>query len=209
MTEITPEGTRFYGDYYLRYHNKEGNSELVDPELDHLAKEEDPRLVLPFALADANDIRRALAIGEGKLDELPVAILGNSEDCVLARALSNGWDATVSSSDTSLSHPLEGMTLDKIRLAVQTLGQLGFINVTYSPSYEIDPGVPDAFYARYWIYIPHTWAMTELVNWYDRGAYPELVLGSDHEGQGAVARFKKWISSGVSLVDIREGRVPD
>lgn len=50
---------------------------------------------LGLILDDVNTIRLALAIGEGTLEALPPGKQQNSEQCVLARALSNGWKAEI------------------------------------------------------------------------------------------------------------------
>lgn len=176
---------------------------------DHLVSEEffsnvttiDPRLVIPVALADANEIRRALAIGEGKLEELPPAVIGNSDDCVLARALSNGWHASVGSSETTISHRADGITYTAVKLAVTTLKQLGFIGVCLEQDYDLGVDVSN----RYYIVIPHTWAMAEFVSWYDKGAFPELVLDEDEEGKNQVEKFKTYIEGGATIEAIRNG----
>jgi hypothetical protein len=49
--------------------------------------------------------------------------------------------------------------------------------------------------------------MAEFVAWYDRGAFPDLVLENDEDGQEVVNRFKEVIEEGASLQDIREDRV--
>lgn len=159
---------------------------------------QDPRIIIRFALDDANDIRRALAIGEGKLDALPAARLGESEDCVLARALSNGWKAGVDTARTTLTHSNSGMSYKQVALAVETLRQLGF-DVEWD-DYDWDQAPEGA--RSYSIDINHTWPMSQFVDWYDKGAYPELVLDTDRDGQEIVENFKKAIEAGASLKDI-------
>ncbi len=205
MNDVTSQDHRpLYTLGWLRY-VKEGSDQWVDPELMEQVSKVDPRLVIPLALSDANEIRRALAIGEGKLEKLPTAVLGNSEDCVLARALSNGWKAAVTSSETTIAHSPRGITLAQVKLAVEALNDLGFIGVTYSPSYEIS--IDQEGFDSYYISIPHTWAMEQFVNWYDRGAFPELVLDEDNEGQQQVAKFQSWRDNDISFEDISAGRV--
>jgi hypothetical protein len=191
-----------YDGAWLRY-VKEGSDQAIDPQFQEKVTALDPKLVLPIALADANEIRRALAIGEGKLEKLPVATIGANDDCVLARALSNGWSATVSSGETTIGHLADDITFVQVKLALQTLKQLGFVGVYMSPDCEVtEPGW------FYYIVIPHTWAMQEFVTWYDKGAFPELVLEGDSDGQHQVTVFQEWIEEGFSISDIRYGRVP-
>lgn len=181
-------GRRFYS-------NPWESSEAVPDEL-FAEMMVNPRVVLGVALADANDIRLALAIGEGKLKALPVARLGKSEQCVLARALSNGWGASVNESATTLFHPAKGITREQVVLAGKTLDDLGFQGVNVYLDAE----------NGYYLGIPHTWAMEELVKWYDRGAFPDLVLSDDKEGQEVVADFQAKRQKGFTLQDIREDR---
>lgn len=58
--------------------------------------EKKPPVNFNILLEQVNRIRMALAIGEGKITELPKGIIGHPQQCVLARALSNGWTAHVS-----------------------------------------------------------------------------------------------------------------
>jgi len=151
--------------------------------------ETDPFLVLPSVLADANDIRRALAIGDGILPELPKGVISEQEDCVLAVALSNGWHASVSSTEATLSHPMqkigadgverEGKTREEVDKSVEALGQLGFLDVTVHPKRD------DERYAMNWtIEIPHTYAMAKFVNNFDNGKYPDLILEREDDNCG-------------------------
>jgi hypothetical protein len=140
-------------------------------------------LLLPIALADANSIRHALAIGDGVLPELPKGQLGNSEQCVLARALSNGWKATVNSDETHLLHPFEGKTAADVRKAVEALEQMGFACVSHGSYGEPDadrcgcgdPSCSDNTNG-YWIEVPHTWAMSMFITLFDGGHFPDLIL---------------------------------
>lgn len=58
---------------------------------------------LPTLLEQVNRIRTALMIGEGKLDKLPKGEPGEFRHCVLAVALSNGWQTGVSDGELHLS----------------------------------------------------------------------------------------------------------
>jgi hypothetical protein len=61
-----------------------------------IATEKKAPVNLNLLLNQINSIREALAIGEGKLDELPKGEPGAAHHCVIAKALSNGWEAEVS-----------------------------------------------------------------------------------------------------------------
>ena len=54
-------------------------------------------------LEQVNSVRIALGIGEGKLQELPPAVVGDPNQCVLARALSVDWDAHVENEIVTLT----------------------------------------------------------------------------------------------------------
>lgn len=119
--------------------------------------------LLSVALAHANMVREALAIGEGKLPRLPKGVRGDASFCVLARALSNGWMPKVAQTRISLSHLNEGF--DWIA-AAQTLRQQGFENVRVG-------GKPTSKNRS--ISFRTTTAMNELIERFDSGDILELV----------------------------------
>lgn len=146
----------------------------------------DPRYAIPKALNDANSIRLALAIGDGVLPELPPGKIGDNQECVLARALSNGWKATISAGSSALFHPSEGKTLADIRKSVDALEQLGFEGITHweqePDSCECDdPECSGNRREGFWIDIPHTWAMERFVYLFDKGSYPDLILADESQ----------------------------
>lgn len=120
---------------------------------------------IPVVLNQVNKIRIALAIGEGLLQELPQGIPREPTMCVIARALSNGWKATVADEIT--------MTNDKLNdsfdwdTAVDTLQRFGFD--AHKESYE----------RRCAIEIKVTPEMCELMEFFDNGSLPHLILEAD------------------------------
>lgn len=151
-----------------------------------------PKIICEFALADVNDIRTALAIGEGKLEALPPGMRSNPQNCVLARALSNGWRSFIGVGESNLYHPVEGMSEEKIQSAFSSLKQMDFsgelskIKVSFpsegssdeSPVIwdEADGFDEDDFTECWHIEITHTPAMERLVNLFDDNKIPELLL---------------------------------
>lgn len=121
-----------------------------------------PRLLLPIVLDEANRIRLALAIGEGLLPELPQGVPGNGELCVLARALSNGWDASVDDDEVCLTHPFK--LEEDFRRAAKALEDLGFEDVEYGTGFVN--------------FLP-SWSMGRFIRNFDGGIFPELILGDD------------------------------
>lgn len=141
-----------------------------------------------IVLTDVNDIRTALAIGEGKLEELPKGVRSNPEDCVLARALSNGWVSWVGGEHTKLYHPVDGtITEEQINLAADTLRQMGFDQV-YVPDpingYEAEVESLSNQHEHdeedqnmYWeIRFRNTIPMQRLISWFDNGDMPDFIL---------------------------------
>lgn len=144
----------------------------------------DPRYVLRLALDDANEIRRALAIGDGVLPELPKGRLQNAKDCVLARALSNGWKAHVGSEETIMFHPFEGKTIDDVLKSVVALRELGWEEVEHWEQGHRDAppcecGNSECDENGFMIQIPHTWAMMTFISGFDHGYFPELILADE------------------------------
>jgi hypothetical protein len=86
---------------------------------------EDPKIkshVVDIALEIVNKIRIALAIGEGKLNNLPEGVIQDSKMCVIARALSNGWSADVSYGEICLATTDPEVSLDETQAALEKLG---------------------------------------------------------------------------------------
>lgn len=113
------------------------------------------------ALKQVNDIRIALAIGEGKIPRLPKGVPSDSKQCVLARALSNGWTATVAGVVT-LKHPKEGVDWTATR---DTLELLGFqhVKLTHNRRYNV-------------LTFQLTDEMDELISRFDTRRMPHLIL---------------------------------
>ena len=137
---------------------------------------------LGVVLNDVNKIRLAVGIGEGKLPELPKGIKGDPQQCVLARALSNGWDVEVDNV-ISLRH---GKTFEKPfdwTKTNKTLNDLGFKSNLYYDGEEYDDYLnmygedDEAMYDDlYEIAIPLTPEMSTLISEFDEGLIPQLVL---------------------------------
>lgn len=114
------------------------------------------------SLEQANMIRIALAIGEGKLDALPKGKPGDPAQCVIAKALSNGWEACVDNDQIELSHDGEE-TVDLIA-AAEALTSLGFEEVKgFGGSISFNT----------------TTAMHEVISLFDDGKLPDLILESE------------------------------
>lgn len=119
---------------------------------------------IPKVLEQVNQIRQALAIGEGKLPELPKGVPGNSSQCVLARALSNGWKARVEPLDIRLSY--DGLEEEGYKKATAALVHLGF-DARYYGGNDDDPRE---------LVIYSTTEMRKLVEDFDEELIPELIL---------------------------------
>lgn len=118
-------------------------------------------------LGQINAIRRALAIGEKKLDRLPKGKISNTDECVLARALSNGWKAQVGTSSTRLIHPVEGVDWEAAREALATLGFQAVVR----------PAVRTHFNEQCkQLHFSNTEEMSELVMRFDNGDLEHLIL---------------------------------
>lgn len=125
-----------------------------------------PPVNFKILLDQVNNIRMALAIGEGKLEELPRGFPKHDEQCVLARALSNGWKAAVS--DTiKLSNTK--ITREQHDACVKALKSLGF-------------RVVDECHARngrlriQLIAIEPSRTMANFIERFDDGDFPDLIL---------------------------------
>lgn len=107
-------------------------------------------------LKQVNDIRMACAIGEGNLNRLPKGLRGSNSRCTVARALTNGWHASVGRYRVHLRHP------DPFFLAgvVAPLREMNFENVerrTYSVTFDTTP------------------ELKCFIDKFDRGEYPHLI----------------------------------
>lgn len=107
-------------------------------------------------LDQVNRVRIALAIGEGKLEALPPGRVGHAEQCVLARALSNGWQVEVSN-EIAFQHP----TAD-LDSAVGALRSAGFDAVHLIHSNVISMKL--------------TKTMSNFINRFDEEQFPDLIL---------------------------------
>lgn len=91
---------------------------------------EAPRVNLGKLLETANKIRLAIGIGEGKIEQLPKGKIGDTTQCVLARALSNGWKAEVESDNIQLRCPVKLRNKFDFDAGATALRQLGFKEVS-------------------------------------------------------------------------------
>lgn len=119
-------------------------------------------------LEQVNRIRLALAVGEGKLEQLPKGRKGDPHMCVLARALSNGWKAgwkaDVSNDEICLcNYHLSSEGLDR---SVEALCNVGF-------KAKIDKRHPCK------IVFPPTKTMVNFIFRFDQGDFEDLILKED------------------------------
>lgn len=119
-------------------------------------------------LDQTNRIRQALAIGEGILPELPKGIIGNGQQCVLARALSNGWTTSVDSSEIVFRH--KKLKVADFQRCAHALRQLGFIAEYLAPDNDASA------YREHIISMRPTKTMSNFILRFDEGDFPELVL---------------------------------
>jgi len=134
-------------------------------------------------LEDVNKIRVALGIGQGNLPELPKGIKGEPEMCVLAKALSNGWNVEVDGGIT-LTHPDAFDKPFDWEKAVKVLTDLGFDATYDSGIYEFDcscgssccSGTYEEYESEPEIVIELTPGMNTLIQDFDKGNLPFLVL---------------------------------
>lgn len=133
---------------------------------------DDNQSLLPVVLDQVNMIRMAVGIGEGKLPELPKGVRGNSDYCVLARALSNGWRAEVGTGRTTIVHKggIEGID---IPLILRTLRDQGFEAFSKAEQFYDNT---TRMYGQILtgIEIKNTMAMRSLVRQFDSGYFPGL-----------------------------------
>ena len=141
---------------------------------------------LGVILEDVNKIRIALGIGEGKLPELPAGIKGDPRMCVLAKALSNGWEIEVES-ELRFTHPEYFSKPFDWMKAVDALNDMGF-NAHYdSGECEVDcycgdsccSGTEMVQEGDEQITIALTSQMDDLIRDFDKGYLPFLVLDAD------------------------------
>jgi len=120
---------------------------------------------LGILLDQVNKIRGALAIGEGKLEQLPKGIQLDFSQCVLARALSNGWRAEVTGSEIQIYHENKEGLID-FKECFTALKRFGFKNVEY-------------FKTRHgsgWVKLEPTKTMENFIVRFDSGHFPDLIL---------------------------------
>lgn len=123
-----------------------------------------PPVDFKILLDQVNRIRMALAIGEGKLEELPKGIIAESDQCVLARALSNGWQANVTAACIELTHSnINGaIDMEKVAVSLKTLGFKGAVT-KYQGGVEFEPSL----------------TMRNFIVRFDKGDFPWLILDSE------------------------------
>ena len=127
-------------------------------------------------LDQVNRIRTAMLIGEGKLTELPQGEMGQSDRCVIARALSNGWCPSVDEETIYLNHDFtdeitEEITEDNIKSMCSALRASGFTHVNY----EYD--APGTYYGgNIQINFTPTTTMGNFIERFDNGEFPHLIL---------------------------------
>jgi hypothetical protein len=142
-------------------------SRLYDGEIDEFA--DSTPWSLGIVLDQINDIRAAMLIGEGKLDALPQAAPGSPEMCVLARALSNGWVASVTDRISLLHDPgIESGLLGKMADGLRAAG-FTVIDAT-SEVYAYQDGTFS------YIDIDLTEEMNSLISDFDEYLLPDLIL---------------------------------
>ena len=137
---------------------------------------------LGVVLNDVNKIRLAVGIGEGKLPELPKGIKGDPRQCVLAKALSNGWNVEVDG-NICLRHTDDFVKPFNWERATDTLRELGFRTELYYDGEEFDDYVVDfhdesdqLYDDLFEIMITCTPEMENLIHEFDDGLIPHLVL---------------------------------
>lgn len=155
--------------------------DMSDDQFSALTDEAEHEYLKQIVLGDANAIRHALAIGEGLLPELPKGKIGDNRLCVLARALSNGWEPDVDPTCTTLKHDWDTMSYSQIRLAADQLSEFGFKGVHLAP--DKDPGeltfdeIDEEYPEHCWILsFDNTYAMELLIDLFDNKKIPELIL---------------------------------
>lgn len=135
---------------------------------------------LGIILNDVNKIRLAVGIGEGKLKELPEGIPEDAEQCVLANALSNGWEAEVDSA-IRLKH-IDHFETEEDELiiwerTVNALNKRGFNAFLEDNSYHDDCNAMNCWCNEdRAIVINTTPLMRTLITEFDRGLLPSLIL---------------------------------
>lgn len=132
---------------------------------------------LSLILGQVNGVRRALAIGEGTLAALPPGRLSDPEECVLARALSNGWRGIIEDGGFLLPPPDVQVDLPAAVAALDALGFDARVESAESLGEPVD-GDFDAETGEYrdgiHFVLPSLWA--RFVFEFDRGALPFLIL---------------------------------
>jgi len=150
---------------------------VFDPE-NHATTPKSHPVNFKKLLETVNNIRIAIGIGEGKLEALPQGRLESPRQCVLARALSNGWKATVSN-EISLVAPKAIRGTFDFNAAATALKSMGFTNVLVVDEHFCaerdckstgDPWKPTT------IHFDPSKSMTNFIERYDEGQFPDLIL---------------------------------
>jgi hypothetical protein len=161
------------------YFDREREAWAYDQERYRLRALPDAELV-PEALEKVNEIRIALAIGEGKLPELPKGQPGEAEHCVIAKALSNGWVPSVNEDEITLRHPWDENF--NWEAAVEALIAMGIKPLDYDNMDWGQEVVPKQFLAstirkgrKIVIVFQTPIVLAELISRFDREELPQLI----------------------------------
>lgn len=120
-------------------------------------------------LDQVNSLRIALGIGEGKLEEFPKGAPGDATMCVLAQALSNGWEPEVDNAFIYLTHwPTDGINFAKLATALRRRGFEDVRFTDYSNTTE-DPEFANGIRFK----TPPLWS--RLITEFDRENIPWLI----------------------------------
>lgn len=104
-----------------------------------------------------NNMRMAMAIGEGKLPELPKGLVGNPNQCVLARALSADWNVQVDGCYIELWPPEVSM----VKRTHSALERMGFSVMTDEYDERVEIKTPDI--------------LADFIDTFDEQGFPELI----------------------------------
>jgi hypothetical protein len=126
------------------------------------------RTDLAEVLSDVNSIRLAIGIGEGKLKTLPKGIPGDASQCVLAKALSNGWQPEVDDRITLEHEDLAEFDLSAMLATLKSEGLNAYIEYEYD-DYDSEE------YPRA-VVIDLTENMQRLIKEFDDELLPSLIL---------------------------------
>lgn len=144
---------------------------------------------LTRALDDVNFIRLALVIGEGKLETFPAGKDGDPLLCVLARALSNGWQAFADYDAIQIGHEYPLPPNFSVELALEKLRQRfpdtellvfekEFFNISAGKFNFLDALDPASEYIGGFSFMPNN-ELYNLMQDFDAELLPDLLLKED------------------------------